>query len=223
MSTISRSPRGRPLDEVGARAGSRRTRPGSARQTRSRVARKLAVRASSRPKKSSTKRRATCVESTRSVAAWKVPTFSAREWRSAADDALGANGSCTCTKSNGAASSSDSIVRETSIGSETLPPLAAEHALADRQHAARSRRSANTRLRVLAAALDRRARLAHELPRLRGRDHHHPVAAAAQLVGDPLDEAVDLVVLLPGVRRDLGDGEALRRHVPPERYAVPRP
>ena len=76
--------------------------PGKWRQTRSRVARKLAVRASSRPKKSSTNRRATWVESTRSVAAWKVPTFSAREWRSAADDALGANGSCTCTKSNGA-------------------------------------------------------------------------------------------------------------------------
>jgi hypothetical protein len=32
---------------------------------------------------------------------WKLPTFSAREWRSAALAALGANGSCTCTKSSG--------------------------------------------------------------------------------------------------------------------------
>ena len=33
----------------------------------------------------------------------EVPTLSAREWRSAALDALGANGSCTWTKSSGAA------------------------------------------------------------------------------------------------------------------------
>ena len=56
------------------------------------------------------------------MAAWKVPMFSAREWRSAADDALGANGSCTCTKSKGAVSRTDSIVRDTSIGTDTLPP-----------------------------------------------------------------------------------------------------
>ena len=69
------------------------------------------MRASSRPKNSSTKRRATWVESTRSVGAWKEPTLSAREWRSATDAALGANGSCTCTKSSGASESTSSIVR----------------------------------------------------------------------------------------------------------------
>ena len=75
---------------------------GSARSMRSRVASKDAVRASRRPKKRSTKRRATCVEITRSVGAWNVPTLSAREWRSATEEALGANGSCTWTKSSGA-------------------------------------------------------------------------------------------------------------------------
>ncbi len=86
------------------------------------MAAKLAIRPSSRPNRSSTRRRATCVESTRSVAAWNVPTLSACEWRRAADDALGANGSCTCTKSNGARPSRSSIVRETSSGSDTAAP-----------------------------------------------------------------------------------------------------
>ncbi len=63
--------------------------PGKKRATRSRVAAKLAVRASSRPNSRSTRGRATWVESSRSVAEWKLPTFSAREWRSAAEAALG--------------------------------------------------------------------------------------------------------------------------------------
>ncbi len=66
--------------------------------------------------------RATWVETKRSVVEWKVPTLSAREWRRAADDALGANGSCTWTKSNSALSSRSSSVRETSSGSDTEPP-----------------------------------------------------------------------------------------------------
>jgi hypothetical protein len=81
-----------------------------------------AVRASSRPKNSSTKRRATWVESTRSVGAWNEPMLSARLWRSATDDALGANGSWTCTKSSGASASTSSIVRETSTGGAGSPP-----------------------------------------------------------------------------------------------------
>jgi hypothetical protein len=76
------------------------------------------VRASSRPKKRSTKRRATCVESTRSVGAWNVPTLSAREWRSATELADGANGSCTCTKSTGAICSASSMVRAMSTGGD---------------------------------------------------------------------------------------------------------
>ena len=46
---------------------------------RAAVAAKPAVRASSRPKKSSTKRRATWVETSRSLGAWKLPMFSERE------------------------------------------------------------------------------------------------------------------------------------------------
>ena len=91
---------------------------GKKRSIRSAVARNDAVRASSRPKNSSTNRRATCVERTRSVGAWKVPTFSAREWRSATLAALGANGSWTCTKSIAATSSASSIVRAMSIGGD---------------------------------------------------------------------------------------------------------
>ena len=88
----------------------------------SRVAAKLAVRPSRRPNSRSTTRRPTWVETKRSVVEWKVPTFSAREWRSAAEDALGAKGSCTCTKSKSVCSSSSSSVRDTSIGSDTDPP-----------------------------------------------------------------------------------------------------
>ena len=51
-----------------------------------------------------------------------------------------------------------------------------------------------------AQRLDRRAPVADQLARVRRRDHHHAVAAPAQLVRQPLDEAVDLVVLLPGPR-----------------------
>ena len=81
-----------------------------------------AVRASSRPKNSSTKRRATWVDSTRSVGAWKEPTFSARLCRSATELALGANGSCTCTKSSGASVSTSSIVRAMSTGGDGAVP-----------------------------------------------------------------------------------------------------
>ena len=89
---------------------------GNARSISSRVASNDAVRASSRPKKRSTKRRATWVEITRSAGAWNVPTFSAREWRSATDAVLGANGSWTWTKSSGARLSTSSSVRATSSG-----------------------------------------------------------------------------------------------------------
>ena len=95
---------------------------GKIRCISSRVESNEALRASSRPKNSSTNRRATWVESTRSAGAWNVPTFSEREWRSATDDALGANGSCTCTKSGGAPESASSIVREMSTGGAGIAP-----------------------------------------------------------------------------------------------------
>ena len=52
------------------------------------------------------------------MGAWKLPTFSAREWRRATLDALGANGSCTLTTSSASTLSASSIVRATSTGSE---------------------------------------------------------------------------------------------------------
>jgi hypothetical protein len=85
------------------------------------VASNDAVRASSRPKNSSTTRRATWVDRVRSVGAWKEPTLSAREWRRAALEALGANGSCACTKSSAAAVNASSMVRATSTGSDRAP------------------------------------------------------------------------------------------------------
>ena len=66
----------------------------------------VTVRASIRPKKISTSGRATWVERTRSCGAWKVATLSEKEWRSAAEETLGANGSWTWTMSNGVAFSS---------------------------------------------------------------------------------------------------------------------
>ncbi len=61
--------------------------------------------------------RATCVDSRRSVGEWNVPTFSAREWRRAALDVDGANGSCTWQTSSARIVRRFSIVRETSTGS----------------------------------------------------------------------------------------------------------
>ena len=58
------------------------------------------------------------MESSRSVGEWKLPTFSAREWRSATLEALGANGSCTCTTSSRRLARASSMVRATSTGSD---------------------------------------------------------------------------------------------------------
>src|SRR5215216_6210732 len=58
----------------------------------------------------------------RSVGTWKVPTFSARDVRSAALDVDGANGSCTWQMSSGTDSCIASIVRVTSTGSDGEDP-----------------------------------------------------------------------------------------------------
>ena len=81
------------------------------------------MRASIRPKNSSTNLRATCVDSVRSAGAWNEPTFSERECRSATLPADGAHGSCTWTKSSGVCSSTSSIVRAMSTGGAGLIPL----------------------------------------------------------------------------------------------------
>ena len=66
---------------------------------------------------------------------WNVPTFSAREWRSAADAALGANGSCTCTKSNARARADPrSCATRRSAATPAAPRRREREALADRQH-----------------------------------------------------------------------------------------
>ena len=74
------------------------------------------------------------------------------------------------------------------------------------------RPSAEHGLRAVSRPLDPVARLADQLARVRRRDDDHAVAPRAEVVRELLDEPVDLVVLLPGVRRDLGDREALVRH-----------
>ena len=170
------------------------------------MASKDAVRASRRPKNSSTKRRATCVESTRSAGEWKEPTLSEREWRSATEAALGANGSWTCTKSGGAVESASSIVREMSSGGAGIAP---------RRAPASGSSSPTPTTRTSPSGpnsspdADQPPRVAHERGRARRREHDHAMAGARQLAREGVDEGVDLVLVLPGIRGDLGDGEAL--------------
>ena len=84
---------------------------------------------------------------TRSAGAWNVPTLSAREWRSATDDVLGANGSCTWTKSNGARL--QHVVErardvERRRRRRPAPRRRERQQLADAEHAARRRRGRRT-------------------------------------------------------------------------------
>ena len=165
-----------------------------------------AVRASSRPKKRSTNLRATWVEMTRSAGAWNVPTLSAREWRSATDDVLGANGSWTWTKSSGAAA--EHVVErardvERRRGRHAPPRGRERQQLPDAEHA-----HAAVGIEELARA-DQPARLAHQLGRARRREHDDPVPARGEPVRERAHEGVDLVLVLPRMGRDLRDGEGL--------------
>ena len=65
------------------------------------------------------------------------------------------------------------------------------------------------RLGMLARGADQPARVAHELRRARWGEHEHAMTALGQHRRQLGHERVDLVGVLPGVRRDLGDGEAL--------------
>ena len=143
------------------------------------------MRASRRPKNSSMNRRATCVESTRSVGEWKLPTFSAREWRSAAADALGANGSCTCTRSSGATSSRRSIARLASSGSDTRPPrrAGATQRLHRREHPHLARLRTATRDRGRPTRISRRDSRTWAREPL-ARQHQHAVPALREPVGE---------------------------------------
>ena len=187
-----------------------------AAQQRPRWPRTAAVRASRRPKTSCTTLRATCVATTRSVGAWKVPTLSAREWRSAVLATLGANGSCTWQRSRAARSKRSEIVRATSIGSA-----------ARRRPGSGGSASPTARTRASPGAgssaprAHRLARVAHERARGRRGDDEHPVPARRELVGDPRHERVDVVAILPRVRRDLGDGQRLGHRAQDKRARCP--
>ena len=172
------------------------------------------MRASRRPKNSSTKRRATWVESTRSVGAWKEPTFSAREWRSATDDALGANGSCTWTKSSGASASTSSTVRADVDRRRRRRAAAVERQqLADAEHAHLAVGGEQLLRRLARARISRRDSRTSCGER-DGASTSTRCPRAASSAGQLADERVDLVVVLPGERRHLGDGEALRHRAP---------
>ena len=86
------------------------------------VASNDAVRASSRPKNSSTNRRATWVDSTRSVGAWKEPTLSARECRSATRRRARRERLVHVHEVERRDVSTSSIVRATSTGGAGNPP-----------------------------------------------------------------------------------------------------
>ena len=156
--------------------------------------------------------RATCVESARSAGAWNVPTLSAREWRSAAPEMLGANGSCTWTMSIGA-TREHLLDGARDVDRQRAPPRRRERQhLADGEHA---RPAAFGRLEQRLRPV---ARPAHELRVSRtasatttGR-RRAAGARATQLRRDAAHVGIDLVVGLPGVRRDLGDREALVGH-----------
>ena len=158
----------------------------------------------------------------RSVGSWKLPTLSAREWRSAAEEALGANGSCTWTMSKGSELSSISSVPETSSGKRSgarLRPARHRDALADADDRGAGGAAVaadplalpggpEERAHVVAGPLDRLARLAHGAQALDRRRDDDAVAALAQLAGDTAGVVVHLVVRSPRVGRDVGDGEA---------------
>ena len=95
-------------------------------------------------------------------------------------------------------------------------------ALAHADHA-RTALVREDRAGVSRRGLDPVATLADQLTRVRRRDDRHPVPAFAELVGEPLHVAVDLVVHLPRVRRDLGDREALRHGAEHTPGAAPGP
>ena len=61
------------------------------------------------------------------------------------------------------------------------------------------------------AAADAAPRLPHQRGIVRGREHDDAVPGGGLLGGEGTDEGVDLVLVLPGIRRHLGDGERLRQ------------
>ena len=147
--------------------------------------------------------RATWVETTRSVGAWKLPTLSAREWRSATLATLGANGSWTWQMSMPPWSNSSSIVRATSIG--TAAPARVRPGSGGSASPTASTRGEPSSDRSSPAWTAAPA-LAHEVLRARRRDDQDAVPTGGELVADAANLLVDLVPGLPRVRGDVGDG-----------------
>ena len=172
---------------------------------------KLAVRPSRRPKSSSTMRRATWVERKRSVAPWKLPDV---ERPRVAQRGRGRAGRERLVHVDEVELGAIEEVLERARHVERQRHRAAapeRQALPDR-HERGAARLREHRVLVPALLLDPRAPVAHQLARVGGRHHHDAVAARAQLVGEPLHEAVDLVVQLPRIRGDLGDAQSVGGH-----------
>ena len=147
--------------------------------------------------------RATWVETTRSVGAWKLPTLSAREWRSATLATLGANGSCTWQMSSAAA------VEQLLDRARDVERDGGPGARAARQRRQRLADGEHPRAAVVGqqlAGVDGPPALAHEVLRARRRDDQDAVPTGGELVADAANLLVDLVPRLPRVRGDVGDG-----------------
>ena len=85
--------------------------------------------------------------------------------------------------------------------------------IADSQHPRRRPRLRQQPLRILERGAQRLPRLPHRIMRPRRRDDHDTVPTPRQLRGDPLDVRRDVLGLTaPGIRRHMGDREALGRH-----------
>ena len=147
-------------------------------------------------------RRATCVATMRSAGRWNEPTFSVREWRSAALARLGANGSWTWQTSSASPVCRASTVRVTSIGraarraevGRASPTWTTPGSPPAPQSASGSR-------------LQRRARRLDRVVVLRRGDDEHAVPPGGELSGDPAHEVVDGMPGAPGEGRDLRDGQ----------------
>ncbi len=139
--------------------------------------------------------------------------MSAREWRRATEATLGANGSCTWTKSS-VRGGQHVLDGARDVDRRRRAGAAAERQrLADGQHA-HPAVGVEEQLGLLARGADQPARLADALGRARRREHDHAVAAGGELARQLAREGVDLVLVLPGEGRDLRDREPLehRRH-----------
>ena len=178
---------------------------GKKRFSSSAVAPNAAWRASRRPKTSVTSLRATCVATTRSAGAWNVPTFSAREWRSATrgDRRRERLVDVADVQRRARSAAPRPCARRRSARRAGARPCRAGRPAAPRRRPARApRRARRARRRRGSRARAARDRLL--VARRRRDDDAMP--AAGELLAQPGDVGVDLVPVLPRIGRDLDDG-----------------